>query len=436
MNRARAIVGLVAAAGLAAGCSTSLEVRVDILDSRAWHDPAVQEYEFKEQLKEVAEFVGASARERTGLVERALQPFRDLTACAVKHNYMGGTSRDALLSEIEAEVTEAWDEGVVELQEALARGLEVDKLRKQAVATRQRPDEDVIAAKMAAAQQKLAAGAATINSIPPRVTAKADELILQIRRAVEPEETEGNAEASSSAASNLAALRDCLSGVRTNIGLSDRASRITLTPSVSPADVVDLADKTAARAGAALAEQIAGLTGDLDILGDPQASLAINAPAHYWQGVYNEAYGGGGPGNIDVAIVMNKIGSFSVKGLRHDTGAVTAATFEVLRQTIRVAAAAGGVPIPITGTPAPEGEAAATEATDPLTALRVAAARETQAAETRELAVAAFLRASLGGGNGAALDGTDDAARSTAVAHARNMFQVLQQSVDEDVDGP
>ena len=51
-------------------------------------------------------------------------------------------------------------------------------------------------------------------------------------------------------------------------------------------------------------------------------------------------------GNTDIAIKMETVGSFTIKGLRVDASKVTEATFDVLKQSIRMVAAAYGVPLP------------------------------------------------------------------------------------------
>jgi len=93
-------------------------------------------------------------------------------------------------------------------------------------------------------------------------------------------------------------------------------------------------------------KNVRSLTGGLDLFDDPLASYVISAPDKYWQGIYNKAQASGTIGNTDIAIKMETVGTFTIKGLRLDASKVTEASFEILKQSVRMVAAAYGVPVP------------------------------------------------------------------------------------------
>ena len=93
-------------------------------------------------------------------------------------------------------------------------------------------------------------------------------------------------------------------------------------------------------------QKVVSLTGGADLLDDPLAPIVIASPDEFWRGVYNETSALGTMGNTDIAIKMETVGSFTIKGVRVDASKVTEATFDVLKQSIRMVAAAYGIPLP------------------------------------------------------------------------------------------
>ncbi len=79
--------------------------------------------------------------------------------------------------------------------------------------------------------------------------------------------------------------------------------------------------------------------------GDPLLGYVVRAPEDGWRGVFNEAFATSSGSNADVAIVMDDIDKFSVKGLRADSSAATKATFATLGTVMSIAAAVSGVPV-------------------------------------------------------------------------------------------
>jgi hypothetical protein len=100
------------------------------------------------------------------------------------------------------------------------------------------------------------------------------------------------------------------------------------------------------------------LSGGLDLFDDPMAPFVISASENYWKGVFNKTKASGQIGNTDIAIKMETIGTFTIKGVRLDAAKVTEASFQVLKQSVKLVAAAYGIPTP-GGTPPPVGDPAA-----------------------------------------------------------------------------
>jgi hypothetical protein len=74
--------------------------------------------------------------------------------------------------------------------------------------------------------------------------------------------------------------------------------------------------------------------------------LIINAPSDAWRGLYNETYGLGSFGNTDIAVKMEGLADFTLKGVRVDSTKVTQATMAGITTAVKVVASAYGVPLP------------------------------------------------------------------------------------------
>ena len=112
--------------------------------------------------------------------------------------------------------------------------------------------------------------------------------------------------------------------------------------------------KSADKAVSEVKEALTGLIGNQGILNDPLASSVVYAPEAYWQRAdpphgINETFASGTFGNTDIAVKMESIGNFTIKGVRLDASKITQATFAVGRQAIKTVAAVNGIPMP-TGT--------------------------------------------------------------------------------------
>jgi hypothetical protein len=102
---------------------------------------------------------------------------------------------------------------------------------------------------------------------------------------------------------------------------------------------------------------VKGLIGNKSIFNDPFASAVVNAPECYWKGQFNKTYGCGTLGDIDIAIKMEDVANFTVKGVRNDAAAITRATFAVGQQAVQTVAALYGIPIPKPGQSTPATDA-------------------------------------------------------------------------------
>lgn len=152
--------------------------------------------------------------------------------------------------------------------------------------------------------------------------------------------------------------------VMIRIGLRDTSSR---DPSPAPgqpapttqavaqikAEVAQDVDQTVGR----IVKRQLKLIGEYGLLDDPYASAVIYAPEAYWEGSFNKTFAHGGFGDIDVALKMEDVGQFTVKGVRNDTARVTQATFAVVQQSVQTVAALYGIPVPRPSSPATPTEA-------------------------------------------------------------------------------
>ncbi len=101
---------------------------------------------------------------------------------------------------------------------------------------------------------------------------------------------------------------------------------------------------------------VRSLTGGNVITGDANASLVARADEKHWSPVYNKAFANGMLGNVDIAIKMDSVGDFTVKGVSFDPSQVAQVVSKVTSQALVVATQIAGVPVLTT---APSGDGAA-----------------------------------------------------------------------------
>jgi hypothetical protein len=131
--------------------------------------------------------------------------------------------------------------------------------------------------------------------------------------------------------SDLAAI---VGAARTSANTADKLARVKKSEEDIPRIIRDV-EATAAK-----------VTAHQTLFSDPDADLVVYAPDRAWRGKYNVTYGAGYLGNTDIAVRMESADRFTLKGVRLDTAKVAAATFGVLKDSLRAAAAAYGIPLP------------------------------------------------------------------------------------------
>lgn len=80
-------------------------------------------------------------------------------------------------------------------------------------------------------------------------------------------------------------------------------------------------------------------------LSDAEIGRIVDAPEQYWTGIYNRVCGSTWFGNAEIAIRMENLGQFNMKGVVFDPSQVTKAAVDGIAATVAVAAAASGVPV-------------------------------------------------------------------------------------------
>lgn len=152
--------------------------------------------------------------------------------------------------------------------------------------------------------------------------------------------------------SRLATLQLSLASIASKLGAALQA--VPATSAIGAA----LQGPVATEVKTATSQVVNTLIGDQGIQSDPMASLIVDAPKEAWEGLANRSDAGGTIGDTDIAVKMDSIGEFTIKGVRNDTAKMTTATFQGLNQAVKLAAAAYGIPLPA-GNSAPTGSSQA-----------------------------------------------------------------------------
>jgi len=174
-----------------------------------------------------------------------------------------------------------------------------------------------------------------------------------------------------------------------------------------------------------------------DILREARLAAIVGAPDEAWSSIVNKVYGGGCFGNVDVAVInenppssnkpRNKpVPEFSLKGVRLDSGSVTRAAFQGIKELVRVAAASAGIPLPESGS----GAAAPTEPEGPTPKKREQTA-STKRKYVRQSLLQFFDSVSLHGST-ASDPKTTDEQRGKAIDAIKDAINVLSQAVASD----
>ncbi|NGZ95146.1 MAG: hypothetical protein CV089_03255 [Nitrospira sp. WS110] len=167
-------------------------------------------------------------------------------------------------------------------------------------------------------------------------------------------------------------------------------------------------------------QKLVSLTGGAHLLDDPLAPIVIAAPNAFWKGVYNETTALGTMGNTDIAIKMETVGTFTIKGLRVDASKVTEASFDVLKQSIRMVAAAYGVPLPATEKkPQQDSSGSATDILMTTDEIRQSADRKRLLSKTAALTLLDLIVAQRS-------DLTSSSTRKTAIQNLKHSFEAYK----------
>ncbi|WP_250486979.1 hypothetical protein [Caballeronia sp. GaOx3] len=197
---------------------------------------------------------------------------------------------------------------------------------------------------------------------------------------------------------------------------------------VSPGRKDTRGAQTIAQTERSITSKINSIVGINGILNDPLASSVVYAPESFWKrpespyGI-NNTYASGIFGNADIAVKMESVGSFTIKGVRLDTSKITQATFATGRQTIKAVAAVYGIPLPAPGAATAPGPASG--AVVPEVDIGFASPEEQRdnaqmAMNRARVAKLNVISAILAQRN--ALQGSDDTQRATAVNIVKSVF--------------
>jgi hypothetical protein len=121
------------------------------------------------------------------------------------------------------------------------------------------------------------------------------------------------------------------------------ASRLKKPLSAAAADTVKKAEEAAFAAARSI------LAGRKLVRDSPYLHAIAGADENFWARRYNDVFGGGRLGNMDVAIKLDDTGDFSLKGLTFDPSDVARAVAKAGTQTLLLTAQVLGVPVTRTG---------------------------------------------------------------------------------------
>ena len=159
---------------------------------------------------------------------------------------------------------------------------------------------------------------------------------------------------------------------------------------------------TAAEAGATAASRTATQIAASPTLGDPAfastdyAHIVASAPELSWSPNYNQAFGSGTMGSVDIVIKMNSTADFTVKGMRFDARTVAAVASKVATQSLLLGAQMAGAPVKTSGNQSTGDGSALAKSSDELGAVDATLEARRAAAEANQLAVRTLAKAILG----------------------------------------
>lgn len=173
------------------------------------------------------------------------------------------------------------------------------------------------------------------------------------------------------------------------------------SPAASPATAADCGSSATAAAVAAQATAVIqaaqrSIIQGSEIATTEYAYAVASAPESLWKTNYNQAFGSGNFGNVDVVIRMNSTADFSVKGMRFDASTVAQVASKVMTQALLIGAQMSGVPVATASTGTTSGGDALSKSSTDLAALDTALARRDALSAAQRDAIRAAARTLLG----------------------------------------
>lgn len=167
------------------------------------------------------------------------------------------------------------------------------------------------------------------------------------------------------------------------------------------------------------------------IHGSPHAHAVASAPEEFWAKPFNQAYGRGYFGNVDVAIALDsQTGNYTVKGVLFDPSDVANAISKVTTQALVLAAQVYGVPVPPgSGDSNVADGTALTNSSKQLTDLEASTAAKVAAKEDLESALDAIAASIVE--KRKRLTGDDADARTEAIEAIKATFDAYKSQLEQ-----
>jgi len=293
-------------------CSASLDVRVATLDPEYVRSRVAEQTETNTCRQAVAETPAAIDAEINGLAAD-LKTHHDL----VYRAYVGGIGADA--GSHRAALMQLADEVRISSAEAVSfYGL--DDYRQARVNAMLAIDQAAAATSAAPCAQRSAALNGALHARNGLIAANAVQIDQQ-----------------------LETLRKHATGGTTPAAAGTSPSPVAVAK--DNAEQAVAADPAVAQSKQAISRKATSAlgAGAMTLTASPYAYLISSADEAYWQPNFNQAFGSGVMGNLDIAIILNETADFSVKGMRFDASKVAEVASKVTSQALHLAVQMTGV---------------------------------------------------------------------------------------------
>jgi hypothetical protein len=325
------------------GCS-GMTVNVSILDARFRNSPAFLEVRATRDAQTARDILaGYSLAKLQSTISIAVGQGVDAinnlqTEPGVKPTVMSEDARQALIADITADVVAQVDDKCQPVLARLRQASEDEDKAAQLKLGEKRSEAFVTAA--SELTTALDAWHSVKGSIPRAIAPSMEKLSNFMDKTSSP-----NGSPSSRAAGAAPPAATAAATVPATNNQANAAAHPSKA-AATPVNAVQMATAIASnQVTGAVAEALPSLSSN-DVFNDPYASIVINAPSNYWEGVYNRTFGVGTLGDTDIAVRMESVGDFTIKGVRDDASKITSASFQGVQQAVKLAAAIYGVPLP------------------------------------------------------------------------------------------